>query len=111
MRNVFFLSSILSLIIILSTGVNCRKYKSKLNTQNQNSNEIVPNEETAIKIAEAVWLAKFGERIYSKEPFVASLIGDSIWEVKGTLIEKKGGVPFVSIQKKDGKILEISHGK
>ena len=72
----------------------------------------VPNEETAIRIAEAVWLPIYGNDIYNSKPFQARLIGDSIWVVEGTLPEGHlGGVPYAALQKKDGKVLKISHGQ
>ena len=75
-------------------------------------NGYVPDENTAIKIAEAVWLPIYGERIYDRKPFVASLVDNSIWVVQGTLKPGKlGGVPYAEIQKIDGKILRISHTK
>lgn len=74
----------------------------------------VPDKETAIKIAEAIWLPIYGEKIYEKQPFIATLSDDKeIWTVKGTLGKKLmlGGVPYAKIRKKDGKILEVYHTK
>ncbi len=71
----------------------------------------VPNAETAIKIAEAVWEPIYGERINKKKPFVATL-NNGIWTVEGTLPDNKfGGVPYIDISKEDGKILRVSHTK
>ena len=86
----------------------------------------VPNSETAIKIAEAVWLPIYGNGIYDKTPFIAELEGDSIWHVYGTLTQPKdyidkngdtvitlreGGVPEFFLYKSDGRIIQVSHGK
>lgn len=72
----------------------------------------VPNERTAIKIAEKKWLSIYGEKIYSKKPFVATLSENGkVWYVKGTLHTQKGGVPYIEIRKVDGKVLKISHSK
>ncbi len=73
----------------------------------------VPNAETAIKIAEAVWLPIYGDNIYDKKQFVAKLIDSTIWIVSGTLQEERslGGIPYIKIQKKDGKILIVEHSK
>lgn len=72
----------------------------------------VPDEETAVKIAEAVWFPIYGENIHAKKPFSAALKNDSIWIVTGTLPEgMKGGVPYAEISKYDCKILSVSHGK
>jgi len=74
---------------------------------------VVPNEETAIKIAEIVWLPIYGDSIYSKQPFKAEYNEkEKCWYVSGTLPENTlGGVPEIKINKADGKILYISHGK
>lgn len=80
-------------------------------TQVEQQPGLVPDSITAIKIAEAVWLPIFGKRIYKKKPFIAVLKNDSIWFVQGTLKEKKGGIPYAEIQKKDGKVLSVYHTK
>jgi NTF2 fold immunity protein len=89
--------------------------------------DYVPNEATAIKIAEAVWLPIYGNKIYENKPFIAKLNSDSsIWYVRGSLPISKvtidrdgyetikmsvGGVPEIYINKVDGKILKVFHGK
>ena len=71
----------------------------------------VPDAKTAIKIAEAIWLPIYGERIYEKKPFVAKLQGE-IWVIQGSLSSQMlGGVPTAEISKKTGEILKVSHGK
>jgi hypothetical protein len=74
---------------------------------------VVPDEATAIKIAEAVWLPIYGNTIYSKQPFVAQYDEKGMcWIVRGTLRDGTlGGVPEIKIDRNDGKILYISHGK
>ena len=107
-----------SLFLIMITCTTCSTKKGKtFDTSEENSSVIpvdgrVPNEETAIRIAEAVWLPIYGNDIYNSKPFHAKLIGDSIWVVEGTLPEGHlGGVPYAALQKKDGKVLKISHGQ
>jgi len=71
----------------------------------------VPDEKTAIKIAEAIWLPIYGEGIYKKKPFVAKLQGE-IWVIQGSLPSHMlGGVPTAEISKKTGEILRVSHDK
>jgi len=72
----------------------------------------VPDEKTAIKIAEVIGDNIFGKNLNDYKPFKARLVNDSIWHVYG--IPKKtwleiqvGGDPEFEIQKKDGKILNI----
>ena len=75
------------------------------------SNGFVPNKLTAIRIAVAVWLPIHGNNIYKEKPFVAE-INDDIWTVTGSLPKGSvGGVSEIRIQKKDGKILSVIHGK
>ncbi|MFA6978451.1 MAG: YbbC/YhhH family protein [Ignavibacteriaceae bacterium] len=72
----------------------------------------VPNAETAIKIAEAVWQPIYGQDIYSRKPFKATLINGHIWQVTGTLRAKyDGGVPYAEIEKKDCRIIKVYHSK
>lgn len=107
-KKIVLLSSIL-LVVILSSFITINNKKK--NISNENKIDYVPNEETAIKIAEAIWLPIYGENIYNKKPFKAEL-KDNIWIVKGSLPEKMvGGVPYIEIQKSDCKILGVAHGK
>lgn len=72
----------------------------------------VPDADTAIKIAETVWLPLFGESIYDKKPFRVQLKDDKIWVVSGTLkTDEVGGIPYIEIQKSDCKILNVYHTK
>lgn len=113
MKKIICLALLVSLII-LSYACNVAK-ANKANNQNDNNVDTVnyvPNEETAIKIAEAIWLPIYGEKIYNQKPYIVSLVNDSIWVVTGTLAEnKRGGVAYIEIQKKDCKVLKVIHGK
>lgn len=72
----------------------------------------VTNEASAIKIAEAVWLNVYGPKIQGDKPFKAKLINGKVWVVEGTFnSDGFGGVPYIEIQKSDGKILKVIHGK
>ena len=74
-------------------------------------NGYVPDAETAIRIAEAVWLPIYGEDIYDQQPFNATynrVLG--YWTVNGTLPEGSlGSVPRAWIRKVDGKVLFVIH--
>lgn len=69
----------------------------------------VPNEETAVRIAEAIWLPIYGEKdVESCKPFVAKLKNSNIWVVEGTAPPRqKGGVFYIEIRKSDCKILKV----
>ncbi len=73
----------------------------------------IPNEETAIKIAVAVWIPIYGKEKIEKEKPYKAVLKDGIWYVEGSLEEGfvKGGVAEAEISKDDGHIIRISHGK
>jgi hypothetical protein len=72
----------------------------------------VPDQETAIKIAVAVWSPIYGkEKIEKEKPYKATLT-KGIWYVNGSLPKDWiGGVAEAEIAKDDGRIIRISHGK
>ena len=75
----------------------------------------VPNAETAVRIAEAVLVPVYGEKlILSERPFHATLEGD-VWTVDGTLHcrapQCDGGTARVEIAKSSGQILNMIHYK
>ncbi len=78
----------------------------------------VPNAETAVKIAEAVLVPVYGEKlVVSERPFNAVLQGD-VWTVDGTLhcddpvaFHCRGGTAGVKISKTSGQILNMIHGR
>ncbi len=77
----------------------------------------VPDADTAIKIAVAVWSPIYGaEHIAGEKPYHATL-KDGVWTVEGSLPTAKpgefivGGVALARISQKDGCILEVIHGQ
>ncbi|MFZ5942060.1 MAG: YbbC/YhhH family protein [Bacteroidota bacterium] len=109
-RIILLFSTIGIILVILGT-----RFAIANNHQNKGYTPpkgFVPNQETAIKIAEAIWLPIYGKEIEEKKPFVAHLQGDTLWIVEGTLKgEMIGGVPHIEIMKNDCRVLEVSHGK
>lgn len=85
----------------------------KANTEKPNLvfRDLIPDELTAVKIAEAVWLPIYGQKIYNQKPFKARLKDSGTWIVEGTLHKAKGGVAYIEIQKKDCKVLKVYHEK
>lgn len=78
-------------------------------------NGAVPDQKTAILIAEAVLAPVYGEKVLNERPFTATLKDDT-WYVLGTFHHGSGkliagGVAIVEISKKDGCILRISHSE
>lgn len=72
----------------------------------------IPNQVTATRVAEAILIPIYGEQqIESERPFSAQLDG-STWKVEGHLAPGvDGGVAEVWLDKRDGRILHVSHGK
>ena len=71
----------------------------------------VPDEKTAIKIAEAVLSAMGGEGL-KEEPFKVRL-KHGVWFIDGKDLPKGmiGGALHLEISKKDGRILNFWHGQ
>jgi len=102
---ILFLIAILMLSnsFIFATDLEKHNYKPK--------EGYVPDEATAIKIAEAIWLPIYGNTIYTEKPFKA-VLKNEVWIVEGSLPEGyKGGVAEIEIAKDDGQILRVSHSQ
>ena len=72
----------------------------------------VPDADTAIEIAVAVWSPIYGaDHIAGEKPYHATL-KEGVWIIEGSLPEGYNrGVARAEIAKEDGKILLVSHGK
>jgi hypothetical protein len=72
----------------------------------------VPDAETAIAVAVAVWNPIYGKDEITKEkPYKASL-SNGIWTVEGSLPKGMvGGVAEAEISKDDCRVLRVIHGK
>jgi len=82
----------------------------------------VPDEATAVKIAEKALAKVYGEKkIESERPFKA-ILRDGIWHVGGTLYCNDehgnvitgrcvGGVAMADIRQRDGRVLKTGHTK
>jgi hypothetical protein len=76
----------------------------------ERSQGMVPDERTAIAIAvlEPIYGA---DKIAAQRPFHATL-RNGIWYVDGTLVAgMRGGAAVADINRKDGRILLVSHGQ
>ncbi len=76
------------------------------------SGKPVPDEVAAIRLAEKVMISTYGRKqIDSERPLTAKLDGN-VWIVTGYLPrEFDGGVAEVRIDKRNGRILRVTHGK
>lgn len=72
----------------------------------------VPDEATAVRVAEAVLIPIYSQtKVESERPFTAKLTGN-VWTVTGHLPPGvDGGVGEVRIDKRNGRILRVTHGK
>jgi uncharacterized protein YpmS len=105
----FLLASILFSVIALP---NISKTEENQKHNYKPKEGYVPNEETATKIAVAVWIPIYGKKTIEKEKPYKAVLKDGIWYVEGSL--KKGGIGGVAeaeISKETGCIIRISHGK
>ena len=74
------------------------------------SRGMVPDKETAIKIAESVWYPIYGSEIYTEQPFIAELEGDTVWFVRGSLPKGRvGGCAEIRLRKSDAAVLDVNH--
>jgi hypothetical protein len=76
----------------------------------------VPDAVIAIKIAEAVLVPIYGEKVINEEKPLKAVLKDGVWTVEGTLKCPEGekcfgGVAIIKISKDDGRVLRVSHGK
>ena len=71
---------------------------------------IVPDAETAIAIAIAVWNPIYGEKeIASEKPYQA-VLSNGQWTITGSLPKGwRGGVATAVISKRDGRVIKIYH--
>jgi len=110
MKKTFILCLVITLIFIsfLPAQPVEHSYKPK--------NGYVSDSVIAIKIAEAVLVSIYGERVINEEKPLKAELKKGIWIVKGTLNcpdgnTCRGGVAVIEISKDDGTILRVSHGK
>lgn len=98
------------LILALSFGAIVASAESRLPEKG-----VLPNEESAIKVAETILVNVYGEKVLDERPFRAKLEGD-FWVISGTFhcpesSGCKGGVAHIEINKKDGKVKSVIHDK
>lgn len=97
------------IVFILFTFVLC--FFSCIKHNKSNGNIMV--EEEILKIAKDTAIKVYGYITIMKEyPLKAKLIGDTIWEVRGTLPKGfAGGTVCVKIKKSNKKVVKVTHYK
>jgi|ERR1039458_8450937 hypothetical protein len=105
-----FIGICIMIIILISS--NMRSF-TRIDNQSVPKNGFVPDEETAKKIAEAIWIPIYGKDVIDGEkPFQAELWHDTVWVVNGTLPKGySGGTAYITIRKSDCKISDVYHDK
>jgi NTF2 fold immunity protein len=96
-----------------TTGIGSKQSESvdaSTVTVGQPKNGYVPDEQTAIAIAVAVWTPIYGKaQIENEKPYTAKL-SKGVWTVQGTLpAGYDGGSPLAEISQEDGRILKVIH--
>ncbi len=76
-------------------------------------NGVIPTPEVAAHVAEKILIPIYDSvNIVSQRPYQIRLLNHHIWSVQGQKTsECEGGVFSILINKEDGKVVMISHGK
>ena len=91
-------------------------YVSEIDPFNVYSNQdgIIPDAKSAVDIAKIILNYYYYEdgTFNNEKPFNVELVNNRVWYIYGSLPKDcVGGVVQMSIQKSDGKVLSIFHGK
>ena len=75
-------------------------------------NGFVPDQKTAVSVAEAVLAPIYGEKqVASERPFSAQL-DRGVWTITGNLpVGWDGGVAEIKIRRSDAAVISVTHGK
>lgn len=102
------------LFVVLSIAVHATSCNGLSDDKVINCNDCyITHENTALKVAEAIAMETYGEdKIKSQRPYKVSVVNGSLWKVEGTFNSIGfGGVFSVTLSAKDGRIVEVIHGK
>jgi hypothetical protein len=104
--------AVLNVVFADQTSWESRLGRSKRSQSTLPNEGIIPNEETAVGVAELLFRPVFGaDQVRKFQPYHAEL-RDGIWTVYGTLKSgSRGGTPELRISKKDGRVLDIWHSQ
>jgi ATP-dependent Clp protease ATP-binding subunit ClpA len=68
----------------------------------------VPDEQTAMRIAEAIWIPVYGQEMIERQKPLRAELENDVWIVSGALPEgQTGGILVARISKTNGTILQI----
>jgi len=89
-------------------------YKSEIDPFNvyRNQNGLIPNAKAAVDFAKIIFNYCENGAFNNEKPFNVELVNNRVWYIYGSLPKGTvGGAAQISIQKSDGKVLAIFHGK
>ena len=100
-------------IVALVAGGDMLRANAESSTDNYKPpSGYVPDAETAIKIAIAVWEPIYGHKQLDHEKPYTAILRAGVWTVEGSLPPHySGGVALAEIAKEDGRILRVTHGR
>jgi uncharacterized protein YpmS len=102
---------ILTFVMFLSCNTNTPFFGKKIECEDC----LVTEEKTAVSIAESVLFESYGEdKIKKERPYIVNIENDSIWNIEGnfkTIGIGFGGVFYIKISAKNGKVLDMYHEK
>jgi hypothetical protein len=103
---------IMAMLLLLALLQPISKGKNESNSGYVPPNGFVPDDKTAIAIAEAILVPIYGKKqIHSEKPLQAKL-KNGIWTVHGTLPEGwLGDTAEVKLAKKDARMIMVEHTK
>ncbi len=102
-----------AIILIFVTFLSCNTSTTFFGKKIVCEDCLVTEEKTAVSIAEAILFENYGEdNIKSQRPYKVNIENDSIWDIEGRFLKIGfGGVFQIRISSKDGKVIEMIHGK
>ena len=89
-------------------------YKAEIDPFNvyRNQNGLIPNAKAAVDFAKIIFNYCENGAFNNEKPFNVELVNNRVWYIYGSLPKGSfGGAAQISIQKSDGKVLAIFHGK
>ena len=117
MRHTYSLSMLCVMFCLLGKCDMRRQIDNSVVKGTGSDKNVVTNLSTniAIEIAEAKLCQVYGKRVLRQRPWKIKYIGDNIL-ITGTLhrdgeSNRKGGVAQISINRHDGRIIKVTHGK
>ena len=70
------------------------------------------DETVAVKIAEAIFVKIYGERVLEQKPWKVKMErDDTVFFIEGTLKTTKGGVAEIRLKRSNAEVISILHGK